>query len=152
MRAASLIDSRRVLVDLMLCFPTLFLILAVIAVLGPSIWNIMVVIGVTGWMGVARLCGQFLSLREREFVVAARALGASDARLIWGHLLPDALTPVMVFATLGVAGAILTESALSFLGLGVRPPPPVGAISSPWARTTWRSPGGCRSFRVWPSW
>lgn len=113
------------LVDLMLCFPTLFLILAVIAVLGPSIWNIMVVIGVTGWMGVARLVrAEFMSLREREFVVAARALGASDARLIWRHLLPNALTPVMVSATLGVAGAILTESALSFLGLGVQAPTP----------------------------
>ena len=113
------------LVDLMLCFPTLFLILAVIAVLGPSIWNIMVVIGVTGWMGVARLVrAEFLSLREREFVTAARALGASDARLIWRHLLPNALTPVMVSATLGVAGAILTESALSFLGLGVQAPTP----------------------------
>ena len=113
------------LVDLMLCFPTLFLILAVIAVLGPSIWNIMVVIGVTGWMGVARLVrAEFLSLREREFVVAARALGASDARLIWRHLLPNALTPVMVSATLGVAGAILVESSLSFLGLGVQPPTP----------------------------
>ncbi len=111
------------LVDLMLCIPTLFLILAVIATLGPSIWNIMVVIGVTGWMGVARLVrAEFLSLREREFVMAARALGASDARLIWRHLLPNALTPVMVSATLGVAGAILTESALSFLGLGVQPP------------------------------
>jgi peptide/nickel transport system permease protein len=113
------------LVDLMLCFPTLFLILAVIAVLGPSIWNIMAVIGVTGWMGVARLVrAEFLSLKEREFIMAARALGASDARLIWRHLLPNALTPVMVSATLGVAGAILTESALSFLGLGVQAPTP----------------------------
>jgi peptide/nickel transport system permease protein len=113
------------LVDLMLCFPTLFLILAVIAVLGPSIWNIMVVIGLTGWMGVARLVrAEFLSLKEREFVVAARALGAADARLMWRHLLPNALTPVMVSATLGVAGAILVESALSFLGLGVQPPTP----------------------------
>jgi peptide/nickel transport system permease protein len=113
------------LVDVMLCFPTLFLILAVIAVLGPSIWNIMVVIGLTGWMGVARLVrAEFLSLREREFVVAARALGAGDARLIWRHMFPNALVPVMVSATLGVAGAILTESALSFLGLGVQPPTP----------------------------
>ena len=113
------------LVDLMLCFPTIFLILAVIAVLGPSIWNIMAVIGLTGWMGVARLVrAEFLSLREREFVVAARALGASDVRLIWRHLLPNALTPVMVSATLGVAGAILVESSLSFLGLGVQPPTP----------------------------
>ena len=113
------------LVDLMLCFPTIFLILAVIAVLGPNIWNIMAVIGLTGWMGVARLVrAEFLSLREREFVVAARALGASDVRLIWRHLLPNALTPVMVSATLGVAGAILVESSLSFLGLGVQPPTP----------------------------
>jgi len=112
-------------VDLMLCFPSFFLILAVIAVLEPSIWNIMVVIGLTGWMGVARLVrAEFLSLREREFVVAARALGASDRRLILRHLLPNALAPVMVSATLGVAGAILTESALSFLGLGVQPPTP----------------------------
>ncbi len=112
-------------VDLMLCFPSFFLILAVIALLEPSIWNIMVVIGVTGWMGVARLVrAEFLSLREREFVVAARALGASDVRLILCHLLPNALAPVMVSATLGVAGAILTESALSFLGLGVQPPTP----------------------------
>ncbi|MBM4273135.1 MAG: ABC transporter permease [Deltaproteobacteria bacterium] len=113
------------LVDLMLCFPTIFLILAVIALLGPSIWNIMVIIGLTNWMGVARLVrAEILSLKEREFVVAARSLGASDARLIMRHLLPNALTPVMVSATLGVAGAILTESALSFLGLGVQPPTP----------------------------
>ena len=113
------------LVDLMLCFPTLFLILAVIAMLEPSIWNIMVVIGLTSWMGVARLVrAEFLSLREREFVVAARALGSSDLRLILRHLLPNSLAPVMVSATLGVAGAILIESALSFLGLGVQPPTP----------------------------
>jgi peptide/nickel transport system permease protein len=113
------------LVDLMLCFPSFFLILAVIAILEPSIWNIMVVIGLTGWMGVARLVrAEFLSLREREFVVAARALGASDVRLMVRHMLPNALAPVMVSATLGVAGAILTESALSFLGLGVQPPIP----------------------------
>jgi peptide/nickel transport system permease protein len=113
------------LVDLMLCFPTLFLILAVIAVLGPSIWNVMAIIGLTGWMGVARLVrAEFLSLKERDFVLAARALGAGDARLIFRHLLPNALGPVMVSATLGVAGAILTESALSFLGLGVQPPTP----------------------------
>jgi len=113
------------LVDLMLCFPTLFLILAVIAMLEPSIWNIMMVIGLTSWMGVARLVrAEFLSLREREFVVAARALGASDLRLILRHLLPNSLVPVMVSATLGVAGAILIESALSFLGLGVQPPTP----------------------------
>jgi peptide/nickel transport system permease protein len=113
------------LVDLMLCFPAFFLILAVIAVLQPSIYVIMAVIGLTSWMGVARLVrAEFLSLREREFVTAARALGASDIRLILRHMLPNALAPVMVSATLGVAGAILTESALSFLGLGVQPPTP----------------------------
>ena len=112
-------------VDIMLCFPTFFLILAVIAFLEPSIWNIMIVIGLTSWMGVARLIrAEFLSLRQRDFVLAAQALGASDARLIFRHILPNALSPVLVSATLGVAGAILTESALSFLGIGVQPPTP----------------------------
>ena len=112
-------------VDIMLCFPTFFLILAVIAFLDPSIWNIMIIIGLTGWMGVARLVrAEFLSLRERDFVLAARAIGASDGRIIFRHILPNALSPVLVSATLGVAGAILTESALSFLGIGVQPPTP----------------------------
>lgn len=112
-------------VDIMLCFPTFFLILAVIAFLEPSIWNIMIIIGLTSWMGVTRLVrAEFLSLRERDFVQAARALGARDARVIFRHILPNALSPVLVSATLGVAGAILTESALSFLGIGVQPPTP----------------------------
>lgn len=112
-------------VDIMLCFPTFFLILAVIAMLEPSIWYIMAIIGLTGWMGVARLVrAEVLSLRERDFVQAARALGASDVRIICNHILPNALSPVLVAATLGVAGAILTESALSFLGIGVQPPTP----------------------------
>jgi len=112
-------------VDIMLCFPSFFLILAVIAFLEPSIWNIMIIIGLTGWMGVARLVrAEFLSLRERDFVLAARALGASDARIMLRHILPNALSPLLVSATLGVAGAILTESALSFLGIGVQPPTP----------------------------
>jgi len=112
-------------VDIMLCFPTFFLILAVIAFLDPSIWNIMIIIGLTGWMGVARLVrAEFLSLRERDFVYAARALGALDLRIIFLHILPNAMSPVLVAATLGVAGAILTESALSFLGIGVQPPTP----------------------------
>ncbi len=112
-------------VDVMLCFPAFFLILAVIAFLDPSIWNIMVVIGITGWMGIARLVrAEFLSLREREFVLSARALGASDARIIFRHILPNSMAPILVSATLGVAGAILTESALSFLGIGVQPPTP----------------------------
>lgn len=112
-------------VDIMLCFPTFFLILAVIAFLDPSIWNIMIVIGLTSWMGVARLIrAEFLSLRQRDFVLAAQALGATDLRLIFRHILPNAMSPVLVSATLGVAGAILTESALSFLGIGVQPPTP----------------------------
>ena len=112
-------------VDIMLCFPTFFLILAVIAMLEPSIWYIMIIIGLTGWMGVARLVrAEVLSLRERDFVLAARAIGASDLRIMFRHIFPNAMTPVLVSATLGVAGAILTESALSFLGIGVQPPTP----------------------------
>lgn len=118
------------LVDIMLSIPTFFLILAVIALLEPSIWNIMIVIGLTGWMRVARLVrGQFLALKEIDHVAAARAVGAGDLRLIVRHILPNALSPVYVAAVLGIAGAILTESALSFLGLGVQPPRPSwGAI------------------------
>lgn len=112
-------------VDIMLCFPTFFLILAVIALLEPSIWNIMIIIGLTGWMGVTRLVrADFTSLKERDFVLAARAIGAGDLRIIFIHILPNAMASVLVAATLGVAGAILTESALSFLGIGVQPPTP----------------------------
>ena len=110
-------------VDIMLCFPTLFLILAVIAIIGPSIWVIMVIIGTTSWMDVARLVrAEILTLKERDFVAAARAVGASDFRIIVRHILPNALSPVFVSATFGIAGAILLESGLSFLGLGVQPP------------------------------
>lgn len=113
------------LVDIMLCFPTFFLILAVIAFLQPSIWIIMVVIGLTGWMGVARLVrAEVLAIREMEYIMAARCIGCSDLRIMVRHILPNALSPVLVAATLGVAGAILTESALSFLGIGVQPPTP----------------------------
>jgi len=113
------------LIDIMLCFPSIFLILAVIAYLEPSILNIMIVIGLTSWMGVARLVrAEFLSLREREFVFSARLAGASDLRIIFYHLLPNALPPILVAATLGIGNAILIESALSFLGLGVQPPIP----------------------------
>ncbi|MBN1614502.1 MAG: ABC transporter permease [Deltaproteobacteria bacterium] len=112
-------------VDIMLCFPTFFLILAVIALLEPSIWNIMIVIGLTGWMGITRLVrADFISLKERDFVLAARVIGASNLRIIFVHILPNAMASVLVAATLGVAGAILTESALSFLGIGVQPPTP----------------------------
>ncbi len=112
-------------VDLMMCFPTFFLILAVIAFLEPSIWNIMAVIGLTSWMGISRLVrAEFLSLKSKEFVLAARAQGLSSVKIIFSHVLPNALAPVYVVATLGIGGAILTESALSFLGIGVQPPTP----------------------------
>lgn len=110
-------------VDVMLSIPTFFLILAVIAFLTPSIWNIMIVIGLTSWMGVTRLVrAEFLSLRGREFVLASQTLGAKDRRLIFIHLLPNSLTPIIVSAVLGVASAVLIESGLSFLGLGVQAP------------------------------
>lgn len=112
-------------IDIMLTIPTFFLILAVIAFIEPSIWNIMIVIGLTSWMGVARLVrAEFLSLKEREYVLAARALGASDFRIIFRHILINSMAPVLVSAVLGIAGAVLLESALSFLGLGVQPPTP----------------------------
>lgn len=111
------------LVDVMLSIPSFFLILAVIAFLTPSIINIMIVIGLTSWMGVTRLVrAEFLSLCEREYVMASRTLGAHDYRLIFRHLLPNSLTPIIVSAVLGVAGAVLMESGLSFLGLGVQAP------------------------------
>ncbi|MBR4423705.1 MAG: ABC transporter permease [Mailhella sp.] len=110
-------------VDVMLCFPSFFLILAVIAFLEPSLTNIMVVIGLTSWMGVARLVrAETMSLRERDFIAASRLAGASTIYILFRHILPNALAPVLVSATLGVAGAILVESSLSFLGLGVQPP------------------------------
>ncbi len=112
-------------VDIMLCFPSFFLILAVIAFLEPSLTNIMVVIGVTSWMGVARLVrAETLSLRSRDYVLAARVAGAGPLRIILVHILPNAIAPVLVSATLGVAGAILVESSLSFLSIGVQPPTP----------------------------
>ncbi len=112
-------------VDIMLSIPTIFLVLAVIAILEPSIINIMIVIGLTSWMEPARLIrAEFISLKEREFVIAARAIGAPDSRIIVKHVLPNGLSPILVSATMGIGGAILIESALSFLGLGVQPPTP----------------------------
>ncbi len=112
-------------IDIMLAIPTFFLILAVIAFIGPSIWNIMAIIGLTSWMGVARLVrAEFLSLKEREFVLAAKAIGARDSRIIFRHVMINSMAPVLVSAVLGIAGAVLVESALSFLGLGVQPPTP----------------------------
>lgn len=110
-------------VDIMLCFPSFFLILAVVAFLEPSLFNIMVVIGLTSWMGVARLVrAETLTLREREFVSSARLAGTSTWRIMTRHILPNAMAPVTISAILGIGGAILIESGLSFLGLGVQPP------------------------------
>ena len=110
-------------VDIMLCFPSFFLILTVVALLPPSIYNIMIVIGLTSWEGTARFVrAEFLSLREQDFVTAARALGVKDLRIIFRHMVPNAIGPVLVSATIGIAGAILTEAGLSFLGFGVPPP------------------------------
>jgi len=112
-------------VDIMLCFPSFFLILTVVALLGPSLFKVMVVIGITSWMGTSRFVrAEFLSLRERDFVQAAKSLGVKDLRIIFLHILPNALAPVFVTATLDVATAILVEAGLSFLGFGVQPPAP----------------------------
>ncbi|MCX7990640.1 MAG: ABC transporter permease [Proteobacteria bacterium] len=113
------------LTDVMLCIPTFFLIISATAYVEPSIWNIMIIIGLTGWMSIARLVrGEFLSLREREFVMYEKAIGNKNFIIMFKHILPNALNPVIVSASFGIAGAILTETALSFLGLGVQPPVP----------------------------
>lgn len=110
-------------IEIIICFPVFFLILTVMAFLKPSIYNIMIIIGLTGWTGIARLMrGEFLRLKNQEFVLAARGLGASDYRIIFRHILPNGMAPIIVSATFGIAGAILTESALSFLGFGVPQP------------------------------
>jgi len=113
------------LTDTVMCFPPLIIIIAAVSIVGPSIWNVMLIIGVLTWTGTCRLVrAQFLSLREQEFVEAARAVGVNDLRLIFRHVLPNAIAPVIVSATFGIAAAILTEAGLSFLGLGVQPPTP----------------------------
>jgi len=110
-------------VDIMLCFPSFFLILTVVAILPASIYNIMIVIGLTSWMGTARFVrAEFLSLKKLDFVTAAFALGVGNIRIIFRHMMPNAVAPVLVSATIGIASAILTEAGLSFLGFGVPPP------------------------------
>ena len=109
--------------DAMMCFPRFFLILTAVALLPPSIYTIMMIIGFFGWMGTARFVrAEFFSIREQDYVVAAKALGIPEGRIIFRHMVPNALAPVFVSATIGVASAILTESGLSFLGFGVPPP------------------------------
>ncbi|MFC1851030.1 ABC transporter permease [candidate division CSSED10-310 bacterium] len=119
-------------IEVMICFPTFFLILAIIAFLEPSIWNIMIVIGLTSWTSIARyIRGEFLKITTHEYTQAARALGASNNRIIFKHILPNALAPALVSATFGIAHAILTEAGLSMLGIGVKLPTPTwGSILS----------------------
>jgi ABC-type dipeptide/oligopeptide/nickel transport system permease subunit len=113
------------LADVTLAFPTLLLLIAMVAALQPSLMVVFVTIGVVGWAGMARLVrGQVLVVRQLEYVQAARSLGARDRRIIIRHVLPGVLAPVVIAATLGMAGAIMAEAALSFLGLGVQPPAP----------------------------
>jgi len=111
--------------DMMLSFPRLVLLIVVIALFEPSIWLVVIVLGLTGWMSVARIVrGEVLSLREREFIQAARVLGMNDGRIIVRHIIPNILAPVIVYTTLGIGNTILVEASLSFLGLGVQPPTP----------------------------
>ena len=110
-------------IDVLMALPTLFLILMVQVTLEPSIFNVMVVIGITSWMGMARIVrAEVLSYKERTFVTACRARGLSEKKVLFKHILPHTLNPVIVGAMLGMGGAILVESVLSFLGLGVQPP------------------------------
>jgi peptide/nickel transport system permease protein len=112
-------------VDVLMAFPGILLAIALVAVLGPSLTNVVLALSIIGWVGYARLVrGQALRAREFEFVQAARALGAGAPRIVLRHVLPTALPAVVVQATLGMAGAIIAEAALSFLGLGVQPPTP----------------------------
>ena len=118
-------DAISRIVDTLLAFPGLLLAIAIVAVLGPSLANVLLALTIIGWVGYARLVrGQVLRAREFEYVQAARALGASTARVLWWHVIPSAIPAVVVQATLGMAGAIIGEAALSFLGLGVQPPTP----------------------------
>jgi ABC-type dipeptide/oligopeptide/nickel transport system permease subunit len=113
------------LADVTLAFPTLLLLIAMAAALEPSLGTVFVTIGVVGWAGMARLVrGQVLVVRQLEYVQAVRALGGRDARVVLRHVLPNVVAPVVIAATLGIAGAIMAEAALSFLGLGVQPPTP----------------------------
>ena len=113
------------LCDILLAFPGILLAIALVAVLGPSLNNVIIALAIIGWVGYARLVrGQVLKVREMEYVTAAKALGAKSPRVILRHVLPNVINPVIVMATLGLAGAILSEAALSFLGLGVQPPTP----------------------------
>ncbi len=141
--AGGLVDNILMrLVDIFLSVPSFILFLALNALLAPSIWNVVLILGMFSWMDVARLVrAEFLSLKERDFVMAAQALGASPWRMMLSHLLPNAIAPVIVAATLAIPSAILSESALSFIGLGV--PPPDASLGNllqdakAWMTTAW---------------
>lgn len=112
-------------VDILLAFPGIILALVIVGILGPSLFNLMLALAVVGWTSYARVVrGSVLSVKEKEFIEAARALGASDLRIMYQHILPNVLAPVIVMATLGMAHLILASAALSFIGLGVQPPDP----------------------------
>jgi peptide/nickel transport system permease protein len=124
------------LIEIVICFPSFFLIITVLAMIEPSIWNIMIVIGITRWTGVARLFrAEVLKVRAMEYIAAARAMGNRDSAILVRHIMPNAIAPVLVAATFGVAGAILVESGLSFLGFGVQPPTPSWGEALSLART-----------------
>jgi peptide/nickel transport system permease protein len=112
-------------VDIVMSFPIIVLLLSVVAILGPGIFKIMIMIGLLTWTTPCRMVrGQFLSLRQKEYVEAARCIGLSDFQVAWRHILPNAIAPLLVYASLGVATAVLLEAGLSYLGLGVQPPTP----------------------------
>ncbi len=144
--------------DSVLSIPTLLIVIVFVSVVGPSLSSVIAVIGLLGWPATARLVrGQLLSLRELEFVVSARVVGASDARIVLHHLLPNVLGPLTVVFTFGVANAILLEAGLSFLGLGVRPPTPSLGVMIQEARSPsvlfqmpwlWLTPGSAIALTV----
>ncbi|PXW82634.1 peptide/nickel transport system permease protein [Pseudogracilibacillus auburnensis] len=113
------------IVDIVISFPSLFLLITLVTIFKPSMYTLILIFAVFGWTGTARLVrGEFLSLRSREFVLAARTMGIKNTKIIFSHILPNALGPIIVSATLGVGGVVLAESALSYLGLGIQPPTP----------------------------
>lgn len=113
------------IVDVFMCFPFFLIAIVVASILGPSIWNVMIISGVLGWTGIARIVrAQVLSLKQQEFIEAARSLGLNSADIIIKHIIPNIVAPIIVYATLGIARGVLSEAGLSFLGLGVKPPTP----------------------------
>jgi peptide/nickel transport system permease protein len=111
--------------DIMLSVPTLPLLLVVSRFVGGSVWSIVIILSVFGWMALARIVrGSTLSLRESEFVQAARVIGVGHGAIIWRHIIPNAMAPIIVYTTLGISASILAETSLSYLGLGIQPPEP----------------------------